>query len=127
MIVLVILFLIIVLFSDLFVEQYFDFELMHCPASLFKNDLMRKPDKASLRNVFLTDKATVNPGIIVGQHVLDGGNLLYRVHWKKGMKFNEIAETYVSMLDMLGKTMVMHIWFLMVMMTKYQQNQMHMQ
>ena len=68
---------------------------MHCPASLFKNDLMRKPDKASLRNVFLTDKATVNPGIIVGQHVLDGGNLLYRVHWQKGMKFKEIAETYV--------------------------------
>ena len=39
------------------VEIYFDFELTHRPHSLFKDELMRKPDKSSLRNILLTDEA----------------------------------------------------------------------
>jgi hypothetical protein len=81
------------------VEQYFDFELTTRPQSLFKNELMRKPDKASLRKVLLTEEiqCSVNEVMeITGKYVLDGGALLYRVHWVKGMNFNEVAEAYVN-------------------------------
>ncbi|KAG1652404.1 DNA replication complex GINS protein SLD5 [Nymphon striatum] len=33
---------------------------------------------------------------ITGKYVLDGGALLHRVHWVKGMKFNEVAKAYVN-------------------------------
>ena len=29
---------------------------------------------------------------IAGKHVADGGALLHRVHWQKGMIFKEVAE-----------------------------------
>ena len=78
------------------VEQYFDFELTHRPQSLFKNELMRKQDKSSLRNALLTDEATESVDTIEGKHMIDGGALLHRVHWRKGMTFTEIAEAYLS-------------------------------
>ena len=78
------------------VEQYFDFELNTRPLSLFKNNLMRKPDKASLRKLLLTDAMRCEVDGITGKHVLDGGALLHKVHWVKGMKFHEVAEAYVN-------------------------------
>ena len=33
---------------------------------------------------------------IAGKHVVDGGALLHRVHWQKGMIFKNVAEAYVS-------------------------------
>ena len=78
------------------VEQYFDFELTNQPQSLFKNELMRKPDKAALRNILLTDETAKSADKIEGKYVLDGGALLHRVHWRKRMKFSEIAEAHVS-------------------------------
>ena len=36
------------------VKEYFDFELTHQALALLKDKLMRNPEKASLRNVFLT-------------------------------------------------------------------------
>ena len=75
-------------------EQYFQYELTPFPESLFKNGLMRKPDKSSLRNIFLTDeKNCLSPEDSF--YVLDGGALLHRVHWLKGMKFKEV-QSYVD-------------------------------
>ncbi|KAG1681898.1 Neuroendocrine convertase 1 [Nymphon striatum] len=81
------------------VEQYFDFELTTRPQSLFKNELMRKPDKASLRKVLLTEEIQCSANEVMeitGKYVLDGGALLHRVHWVKGIKFNEVAKAYVN-------------------------------
>ncbi|KAG1665078.1 hypothetical protein GQR58_019552 [Nymphon striatum] len=81
------------------VEQYFDFELTTRPQSLFKNELMRKPDKASLRKVLLTEEIQCSANEVMeitGKYVLDGGALLYRVHWVKDIKFNEVAKAYVN-------------------------------
>ncbi|XP_066911989.1 uncharacterized protein [Clytia hemisphaerica] len=78
------------------VEQYFDYELNHQALSLFKNGLMRKPDKAALKRSLLQDKDSTSTNITQMQHVLDGGALLHRVPWSKGMKFNEIAAAYVG-------------------------------
>ena len=36
------------------------------------------------------------PGSYLLKYVLDGGALLHRVHWVKGMKFAEIAEVYIN-------------------------------
>ena len=57
---------------------------------------MRKPDKQSLRNARLTDESTKSVDTIEGKHMIDGGELLHRVHWRKGMTFTQIAEAYVS-------------------------------
>jgi hypothetical protein len=78
------------------VEQYFDYELNHQPLSLFKNGFMRKPDKAALRKRLLPDNDVTTIDVSQFQHVLDGGALLHRVHWVKGMQFAKVAEAYVS-------------------------------
>jgi len=78
------------------VEQYFDYELNHQPLSLFKNGFMRKPDKAALRKRLLPDNDVTTIDVSQFQHVLDGGALLHRVHWVKGMQFTKVAEAYVS-------------------------------
>ena len=72
------------------------FELTHHPKALFKNQLMRKPDKAPLRNVLLAEKATIYPEKTKGKYILDGGALMYHVYWWKGLKFKEISVAYVS-------------------------------
>ena len=41
------------------VEQYFTYDLKLDPMALFKNKLMRKPDKAALRNVLLTEEIDI--------------------------------------------------------------------
>ena len=78
------------------VEQYFDYELNHQALSLFKNGLMRKPDKASLKRSLLPEKDATSTNITGMQYVLDGGALLHRVPWSKGMRFDEIANSYVN-------------------------------
>ena len=78
------------------VEQYFDYELNHQALSLFKNGLMRKPDKAALRKSLLPDEDVTTVDVSEFQYVLDGGALLHRVHWEKGMLFEKVAEAYVS-------------------------------
>ena len=78
------------------VEKYFSYELTVRPYTLFKNELMRKPDKSSLRKILLTDESKVVLDDVIGKHVIDGGALLHRVGWKKGMTFQEIAEAYVT-------------------------------
>lgn len=61
------------------VEKYFNFKVTHRQLDLLKDKLMRKPDKASLGNIFLTTEIyeSSKPNIVC---VLDGGALLHQVH-----------------------------------------------
>ena len=70
-------------------EQFFDFELTLDPMSLFKDGTMRKPDKSSLRNILLA-KEVVNTNIM--SRVIDGGALLYKVHWDTTINYSEVLE-----------------------------------
>jgi len=76
-------------------EPMFEYELTFEPMSLFKEGLMRKPDKPTLRKVIMPDEDAVKKDSIKGceEYVLDGGALLHRVRWSKGMKFNDIAKS----------------------------------
>ena len=78
------------------IEPNFDFELTKYPMSLFKDNLMRKPDKSSLRKVFLPENSKHPAEVASSKYVLDGGALLHRVHWVKGMKFKEVGKAYVD-------------------------------
>jgi hypothetical protein len=78
------------------VEDYFDYELTNFPLSLFKNQMMRKPDKASLRKVLLPEENQHSSDNLTGEYVIDGGALLHRVHWSKGMQFKSIGDEYVN-------------------------------
>ena len=62
-------------------EKYFDYELTTEPMSLFKNNLMRSPDKPSLRKVLLKDDDAISMNDISKNciFVIDGGALLRRV------------------------------------------------
>ena len=62
-------------------EKYFDYELAKEPMSLFKNNLMRSPDKPSLRKVLLKDDDAISMNDISKNciSVIDGGALLRRV------------------------------------------------
>ena len=68
--------------------------------SLFKNGMMRKPDKAVLRKVIMPEKNVIKKEDITkcGTYVIDEGApfYLHRVRWSKDMKFSAIAETYVK-------------------------------
>ena len=65
--------------------------------SLFKDNLMWKPDKPSLRKVILKDEESIASNLPdVQTIVIDGGGLLHRVRWNKGMKFKDIAASYVN-------------------------------
>ena len=55
------------------IEDYFHYELTAYPMSLFKDVLMRKPNKTLLRNSLVTKKADVQEN---SEHVLDAGALL---------------------------------------------------
>ena len=79
------------------VESYFEFELATFPLSLFKDGLMRKPNKSSLCNVLLSeDNLSLIKTIPNCVYTVDGGALLHRVHWVKSMTFEEIGKTYVD-------------------------------
>ena len=51
---------------------------------------MRKPDKAPLRNVLLSEKATIHSEKTKGKYVLDGGALLVERY-----EIQRISEAYV--------------------------------
>ena len=79
-------------------DPIFEFELTYEPMSLFKHGMMRKPDKPSLRKVIMCDEDAVRKENIENpdNYVLDGGALLHRVRWFKGMKFNAVSEVYAN-------------------------------
>ena len=61
--------------------------------SLFKDGIMRKPDKASLRNVLLTKTSDTKD---FESTVIDGGALLHRVHWPSNVCYKELLNLYVA-------------------------------
>ena len=63
------------------------------PMSLFKDGMMRKPNKAILQNVLLSRKVNVDPSVL---HVLDGGALLHKVRWTTNITFGDLCNLYVK-------------------------------
>lgn len=78
--------------------QYFDYEMTPEPTAIFKDGMLRKPTKSTLRNLLL-DK--VNPCSDVSFHtyVVDGGALLHKVHWPANSTFMDIVSNYISHLQ----------------------------
>ena len=75
---------------------YFAYELTPVPASLFKDNMMRKPDKASLGTALSKDASVSDVQIVSTSIVLDGGALLHRVRWQKTATYEETADQYVT-------------------------------
>ena len=61
------------------VEEYFEYELTNYPMSIFKDNMMRKPDKASLRKIIRPEEIQSPNKNFTGTYLLDGGALLQRV------------------------------------------------
>lgn len=84
-------------------ESYFNHELSAIPTSLFKDDFMRKTDKAALARDIMKDLTNICPeaniGIQDSMHVIDGGWLLHRVRWKKNVTYQAVCEQYESYLS----------------------------
>ena len=80
------------------IEEFFSHELTQEPLSLFSKGLMRKRDKPSLRKALLKDEDAVTKDQLDADSifVVDGSALLYRLGWMKGIKFEELCESYVQ-------------------------------
>ena len=80
------------------VQKYFEYEMSPFPPPLFKDGLMRKPDKPSLRKAIMKNNDSIGKEDIElsSGYVLDGGALLYRVRWVKDTSFGDLANIYVS-------------------------------
>jgi len=72
----------------------FKYEFTSMPASLFKDGLMHKLDKAALGRL-LSKKASVKKDSRDQTHVLDGGALLHHVRWPKVGTYAEILRLYL--------------------------------
>eukprot|EP00794_Sanderia_malayensis_P012470 gene12470-13758_t len=79
-------------------EQYFEYELTTEPMALFKNGMMRKPDKPALRKALLKEEDVICIDTLKDEcmFVVDGGALLHRVCWINGMTFSDIGRLYVA-------------------------------
>ena len=60
---------------------------------MFKDHMMRKPNKARLKQI-LTQDAHNLESISEGKIVVDGGALLHQVRWKKNLTYNTIMNQY---------------------------------
>ena len=69
---------------------FFDYELTTIPTTLFKDNAMRKTEKAQLARAI---KQAVQPSerSMRTFHVLDGGALLHTIKWAKKGTYREIA------------------------------------
>lgn len=61
------------------VMKYFDYEMAPEPTAIFKDGLLRKPTKSTLRNLLL-DKINPSSDVPVHTCVVDGGALLHKVY-----------------------------------------------
>ena len=81
-------------------ESYFYYEMTNESMSLFKNMMMHKPDKPSLRKALVTNEESNKVDLTLRQnnhsYVMNGGALLHRVYWIKGSNFKKIAKIYVQ-------------------------------
>ena len=76
------------------VKECFEYELTPYPLSLFKDGLMRKPDKPSLYKDFIVG-LTDSPVPSVVQYVVDGGYLLHKVRSHDGHVLDTCIVFYV--------------------------------
>ena len=75
------------------VQKYFKYELTTYPMSLFKDGVMRKPDKAALRNLILTAEVEAFDG---QAKVVDGGALLHQIVWPTGITYGKLLAHHIS-------------------------------
>ena len=61
--------------------------------SLFKDGAMRKPEKASLRNLLLLKENIHDHST---QKVIDGGALLHHIHWPLNLTYRGLLSHYVE-------------------------------
>jgi len=76
------------------IQDCFKHELTPVPTSLFCNKYMRKPNKAALAQCLTVDLCR---SIVSGDvcYVIDGGALLHRVKWLKGITFGDAVQQYL--------------------------------
>ena len=78
--------------------EKFAYELTPDPTSIFKDGMMRKPNKATLRN-FLTKNIPQNEHPAALTCVIDGGALLHKVKWMTSKTFGEITRQYITYIN----------------------------
>ena len=67
---------------------------MTTPTSMFKDGLMRKPNKAQLKSFLIDNKVPdCQPK---GTFIIDGGALLHKVVWVRGETYLETVNHYVK-------------------------------
>jgi len=64
------------------VSSFFAYEMTPFPYSLFKDGMMRKPNKAALGRAISND-ACLDVYVLSNCIVVNGGALLYRVRWQR--------------------------------------------
>ena len=82
-------------------ENFFQYELTTEESmSLFKDQMIRKPDKPALRKALVDESEAISLKAKSIKDcyscVLDGGVLLHRVCWVKGSNFKQVVDSYVS-------------------------------
>ena len=99
--------LIIIAQRDMTIEASLEYELTPLPLSLFSNKdhKMNKANKTIFSNTSL--KVLTDPLDLTNQPcsslVVDGGWLLYMVKWEQGHTWQEIADSYLSYVQYLGR------------------------
>ena len=76
-------------------EEVFQYEITPEPPSLFKNGIMRKPTKSTLRNSLL-DSVSSKTGVNAEACVIDGGALLHKVAWPSSSTYGTIIKEYLK-------------------------------
>ena len=74
----------------------FEYELTPEPTSLFKDGLMRKPNKAILGRTLIKESSILKEKFDGTTYVLDGGALLHRVCWNLPATCSKIVDQYSS-------------------------------
>ena len=84
------------------VREFFNFELTPYPMALYKDSLMRKPDKPTLYKGFITGltEAKLPPDMT---YVVDGGYLLHKVRWTAPTDISNIMPLFTTFLTNLRK------------------------
>ena len=84
------------------IKHCFEYELTPYPTSLFKHNLMRKPNKPDLYRNFATGFMDATLPIDV-TYVIDGGFLLHKVRWSSPIDMKDILPLYLGFLKKLGR------------------------
>ena len=80
------------------IESYFQYELTQEPTSIFKDQMMRKPTKANLKNLLVENAESLDK-IPNGKIIVDGGALLHQVKWIKATTYHDITDQYRQYLE----------------------------